>query len=127
MNWNGFFRSKTVVFYLFLSLIGLLIIAIGLLKHENNIAIGGIIVIIVSILGIMLRIITKEPLQKKGWHKSKTMWFNAMLGLVGGVQAYSGNLQGFFHDAKYFGLFMVAVSAIGAVLRFLTTKPLEER
>jgi len=52
---------------------------------------------------------------------SKTLIFNMLLAMVGAIEVYSGVLQGFFSDPKYFGMFMVAISMFGAALRFVTT------
>ena len=65
-----------------------------------------------------------------GWRyirASKTLLFNFALGLAGGIEAYSGFLRGLFHNDEAFGIFMVMIASIGAVLRFVTTTPLREK
>lgn len=58
---------------------------------------------------------------------SKTLIFNFALGLVGATEAYSGFLRGMFTNDENFGLFMVLVASVGAVLRFVTDKPLASK
>lgn len=53
---------------------------------------------------------------------SKTLLFNFVLGLAGALEAYSGFLRNMFESDQAFGMFMVSVATIGAVLRFVTTQ-----
>ncbi len=61
-----------------------------------------------------------------GYLKSKTMWFNAALAVLGVLEIHGALLQSAL-GPKYFGVMMVSVAAINAVLRAVTTKPLSEK
>jgi len=58
---------------------------------------------------------------------SKTLIFNFVLGLAGALEAYSGFLRGLFPTEEVFGLFMVVVATIGAMLRFVTSRSLRSK
>jgi len=58
---------------------------------------------------------------------SKTLIFNFILGLAGGIEAYSGFLRGLFTTEQQFGIFMVAIATTGTVLRFVTTESLRRK
>ena len=58
--------------------------------------------------------------------KSKTMWFSLLLAVFGAVQVGWGLIDDFLSPrAAGFGAVIVAV--IVAILRVLTTKPLEDK
>lgn len=70
-----------------------------------------------------------EPI-KMSWRylkASKTLIFNSLLAMAGAIQMYSGSLSGLFSSQGSFGIFMVAVATIGAILRFVTTKSVKEK
>jgi len=58
---------------------------------------------------------------------SKTLIFNFVLGLAGAIEAYSGFLGGLFPTQEIFGMFMVSIATVGAMLRFVTSRPLSEK
>ncbi len=58
---------------------------------------------------------------------SKTLIFNFILGLAGALEAYSGFLRGLFTSDEVFGLFMVAIATVGAMLRFVTSRSLHSK
>jgi hypothetical protein len=57
--------------------------------------------------------------------KSKTMWFSLLLVIVGSLYDNFSYLQNII-DPKYYGSILVTIGIICAVLRFLTTQPLED-
>ena len=57
-------------------------------------------------------------------HKSKTMWFSLLLVILGALMDNFSYLQSII-DPKYYGILLVAIGVIVAVLRFVTTQPIE--
>ena len=57
--------------------------------------------------------------------KSRTMWFSLLLVIVGALYDNFSYLQNVI-DPKYYGTFLVVIGIICAILRFLTTQPLEQ-
>ena len=58
-------------------------------------------------------------------HKSKTMWWSLIIVILGVV---ADNLT-YFHDTlgdAYYGLILMGIGIITAILRWNTTKPLED-
>ena len=62
----------------------------------------------------------------RGAMRSKTMWFSLLLAVFGAIEATTSYLSNNI-DPKFFGIFVVVVGVITAVLRVLTTIPLEDR
>ena len=58
----------------------------------------------------------------KPMHKSKTMWFSLMLVIFGALFDNFSYLQSVI-DAKYYGVLLVAIGVVVAILRFITTGP----
>jgi len=58
-------------------------------------------------------------------HRSKTMWFSLALVIFGALFDNFSQLQNII-DEKYYGIILVAVGVIVAILRFITTQPLED-
>jgi uncharacterized membrane protein YeaQ/YmgE (transglycosylase-associated protein family) len=58
---------------------------------------------------------------------SKTLIFNFVLGLAGAIEAYSGFLRGLFTSDEAFGIFMVSIATVGAMLRFVTSRSLRSK
>jgi len=56
-------------------------------------------------------------------HKSKTLWFSLALVIFGALFDNFSNLQGLISD-KYYGLILVVIGIIVAILRFVTTEPI---
>ena len=59
----------------------------------------------------------------KSMMKSRTMWFSLLLVIVGSLYDNLSYLQNVI-DPKYYGITLVTIGIICAILRFLTTKPL---
>ena len=57
-------------------------------------------------------------------HRSKTMWFSLALVVFGALFDNLSYIQNII-DPKYYGLLLIAIGVIVAVLRFVTTKPIE--
>ena len=55
--------------------------------------------------------------------KSKTMWFAFALVVFGALEAGFPYLQNII-DPKYYGILLVAIGVIFAILRFVTTQPI---
>jgi len=53
---------------------------------------------------------------------SKTMWFSLLLVVYGAIEAGFPYLQSVI-DQRYYGVILVGIGVIVAVLRFLTTGP----
>ena len=53
---------------------------------------------------------------------SKTMWFSLLLVVFGAIEAGFPYLQSVI-DQRYYGVILVGIGVIVAVLRFLTTGP----
>lgn len=58
--------------------------------------------------------------------KSKTMIFAALLAIFGVVETQMNVFQSFLSPQAY-GIFTIAVSVIVAVLRLVTTQPIDEK
>ena len=58
--------------------------------------------------------------------KSKTMWFALALAVLGAVEMNLGLFEQYMTH-KWFGVFSIAVAVVVAVLRVITTVPLEEK
>jgi hypothetical protein len=58
--------------------------------------------------------------------KSKTMWFSFALVIFGALADNFSYVQDLI-DPKYYGISFIAIGIIVAVLRFVTTQPLDER
>lgn len=61
----------------------------------------------------------------KALHKSKTMWWSLIVAILGVI---SENLS-YFHDDlgdRTYGLILMGIGIITAILRWNTTKPLED-
>ena len=57
---------------------------------------------------------------------SKTMWFSLALMIVGAVYENFSYVQNII-DPKYYGTILISIGIICAVLRFVTTLPLDEK
>lgn len=55
---------------------------------------------------------------------SKTMWFSLLLVVFGALEAGFPYLQNII-DPQYYGILLVSIGVIVAVLRFLTTGPVK--
>jgi len=55
--------------------------------------------------------------------KSRTMWFSFLLVVFGALLDNFSYLQSVI-DQKYYGILLVAIGIIVAILRFLTTGPI---
>jgi hypothetical protein len=58
--------------------------------------------------------------------RSKTMWFSLLLVIFGALLDNFSYLQNII-DQKYYGLLLVAIGIIVAILRFVTTQPLDNK
>ena len=56
--------------------------------------------------------------------RSRTMWFSFLLVVFGAVLDNFSYLQNII-DQRYYGILLVVIGVIVAVLRFLTTGPIE--
>lgn len=54
---------------------------------------------------------------------SKTMWFSLLLVIFGALEAGFPYLQNII-DPQYYGILLVSIGVIVAILRFITTGPL---
>ena len=59
-------------------------------------------------------------------HKSKTMWFSLLLVILGALMDNISYLQNII-DPKYYGILLVAIGIVVAILRFITTQPINEK
>jgi len=116
-------KSRTIIFNTVIVVIGLAVMAFGIVENDMYDIGAGILIMIIGGIGFFLRVITNKPLSEKGLARSKTIIFNAVLGLIGALEAYSGFLQSMFEEEQFFGMFMVAVGTIGFILRTATTTP----
>ena len=57
-------------------------------------------------------------------HHSKTMWFSLALVIFGALYDNFSNLQNIIAD-KYYGLILVAIGIIVAILRFKTSEEIQ--
>ena len=53
------------------------------------------------------------------------MWFSLALVILGALMDNFENLRGLI-DERYYGLVLVVIGVVVAILRFLTTKPIGE-
>jgi len=60
----------------------------------------------------------------KAMHKSKTMWFSLALVIFGSLADNFSYVQNII-DPKYYGISFIAIGIIVAVLRFVTSKPIQ--
>jgi hypothetical protein len=60
----------------------------------------------------------------KRMHQSKTMWFSLALVIFGAFYDNFSNLQNIIND-KYYGVLLVAIGVIVAILRFITSESVE--
>lgn len=58
--------------------------------------------------------------------RSKTLWFSAILAVLGAMELHSALLRDLV-GAEHFGAVMLAISVVTAVLRVVTTQPLSEK
>jgi hypothetical protein len=58
--------------------------------------------------------------------KSKTMWFSFALVIFGALFDNFSYVQDII-DPKYYGVSLISIGIITAILRFLTTQPLDEK
>ena len=58
--------------------------------------------------------------------KSRTMWFSFLLVVLGALLDNFSYLQNVI-DPKYYGVILVTIGIIVAVLRFITTQPMSEK
>jgi len=61
-----------------------------------------------------------------GMLRSKTMWFSLALAVFGVLEASTSYFQNLI-GPEYFGFFVVAIGGVTAILRVLTTLPLDEK
>jgi len=59
----------------------------------------------------------------KRMRQSKTMWFSLALVIFGALEAGFPYLQNVI-DAKYYGVILVFIGVVVAILRFITTGPI---
>jgi len=57
-------------------------------------------------------------------HRSKTMWFSLALVVFGALFDNFSYVQNLI-DPRYYGVCLIAIGVIVAVLRFITNKPIE--
>ena len=57
-------------------------------------------------------------------HRSKTMWFSLALVIFGALFDNFSYVQNLI-DPQYYGVCLIAIGIIVAVLRFVTNKPIE--
>ena len=60
----------------------------------------------------------------KAMHKSRTMWFSLLLVIFGALADNFSYVQNLI-DPKYYGMCLIAIGIIVAVLRFVTSKPIQ--
>ena len=60
----------------------------------------------------------------KAMHKSKTMWFSFALVIFGALFDNFSYVQNLI-DPKYYGISLIGIGIIVAILRFITSKPIE--
>ena len=69
---------------------------------------------------------TRMKRSVRGAMHSKTMWFSLALVIVGAIYDNFSYLQNII-DPKYYGTILVLIGIICAVLRFITTQPLDDK
>ena len=57
---------------------------------------------------------------------SKTMWFSLALMIVGAVYENFSYVQNII-DPKYYGVILISIGIVCAILRFVTTLPLDKK
>lgn len=62
----------------------------------------------------------------KRYMKSRTMWFSFALVVFGALFDNFSYLQSVI-DERYYGILLVGIGVIVAILRFITTQPLRDR
>jgi hypothetical protein len=62
----------------------------------------------------------------KRYMKSRTLWFSFLLVIFGALFDNFNYLQSII-DERYYGISFVAIGLITAILRFITTQPLDEK
>ena len=62
----------------------------------------------------------------QGAMHSKTMWFSLALMIVGAVYENFSYVQNIV-DPKYYGVLLISIGIVCAILRFVTTLPLDEK
>ena len=58
--------------------------------------------------------------------KSRTMWFSFLLVVLGALLDNFSYLQNVI-DPKYYGVILVVIGVVVAILRFITTQPMSEK
>ena len=58
-------------------------------------------------------------------HRSKTLWFSFLLVVFGALFDNFSYLQSVINE-KYYGILLVVIGLIVAILRFLTTGPIDD-
>ena len=69
---------------------------------------------------------TRMKRSVRGAMHSKTMWFSLALVIVGAIYDNFSYLQNII-DPKLYGVVLIGVGVLVAVLRFITTQPLEDK
>ena len=62
----------------------------------------------------------------KRYMKSRTMWFSFLLVVFGALLDNFSYLQSVI-DPKYYGVILVVIGVVVAILRFITTQPMSEK
>lgn len=62
----------------------------------------------------------------RGAMHSKTMWFSLALMILGVVYENFSYVQNII-DPKFYGIVLIGIGVVVAVLRFITTLPLDDR
>ena len=57
-------------------------------------------------------------------HRSKTMWFSLALVIFGALFDNFSNVQNLI-DPQYYGVCLIGIGIIVAILRFLTSEPIQ--
>ena len=60
----------------------------------------------------------------KFMHKSRTMWFSLLLVVFGALMDNFSYVQNII-DPKYYGVCLISIGIIVAILRFVTTEPIK--
>lgn len=58
--------------------------------------------------------------------KSKTLWFSLALVILGALMDNFSYLQNVINQ-KYYGILLVVIGIIVAILRFITTQPINDK
>ena len=62
----------------------------------------------------------------KGAMHSKTMWFSLAIAIFGAIEMYYPYLQDVINP-KYYGAIFMGIGVVCAILRFVTTLPLDKK